>query len=108
MSGVTTSPELVSELAGDPDFRELVGEFVAALGNRCAAIEKSLADGDLARTAVLAHQLKGAAGAYGFPSITEQAGRLEVAARQRAGIEQVRARLDVLGALCQRARGPSA
>ena len=60
---------------------------------------------DLAR---LAHQLKGAAGGYGFPRITDAAGRLESCVKAGADLDQLRARAADLAGLCQRARAPAA
>src|SRR5437899_3398960 len=55
-----TQQPLVSELSRDPELRELLAEFVTTLPARVAAL--AAAAGDLGRMAVLAHQLKGAAG----------------------------------------------
>ncbi len=96
-------PALVSELAGDADLAELLAQFVATLGERVAAMEASLAAGDFGRTAALAHQLKGAAGGYGFPTITDAAKRLEALVRRADDAEGARAELSDLAALCARA-----
>jgi HPt (histidine-containing phosphotransfer) domain-containing protein len=53
---------------------------------------------------MLAHRLKGAAGSYGFPEITKQAGQLERAVRQGEGVEILTTELDSLETLCARAR----
>ena len=94
---------LVSDLATDPDFRELLAEFVGTLAERLAALTASLEAGDLARTAVLAHQLTGAAGGYGFSTITAAARRLERLARETSDAEAMRTGLRELAALCHRA-----
>jgi CheY-like chemotaxis protein len=98
-----TKQPLVSELGHDPELRELIADFVAALPARLAALEVALAAGDLGCTAVLTHQLKGAAGCHGFPAITEAAGRLEAMVESRGDPEEVQARLRELASLCGRA-----
>ena len=74
---------LVSELANDPDLADLVTAFVAELPVRITAIQKALTDSEHEQLRVLAHQLKGAAGGYGFPSITESAKASSRASRAR-------------------------
>ena len=68
---------LARELADSADLIELVRTFRADLSERLAAIEKRFAEQRLDELARLAHQLKGAAGGYGFRQITDIAGRLE-------------------------------
>jgi len=51
----------------------LVGE----LPDKIAALEKAIGGQDIAAVATLAQQLKGSAGGYGFPSITQAAKVLE-------------------------------
>jgi HPt (histidine-containing phosphotransfer) domain-containing protein len=52
---------------------------------------------------VLAHQLTGAAGGYGFPRISVAARQLEQLARETGDIDSIRAALHELTGLCQRA-----
>ncbi len=94
---------LVSELTDDPDLIELIQAFVGNLPDRLAAIEKTLTEQTLDDLARLAHQLKGAAGGYGFPQITDAAGRLESCVKAGADLDQLRARAADRAALCQRA-----
>ena len=91
----------MSELGHHPELRELLSEFVATLPARVAAL--AAAAGDLGRMAALAHQLKGAAGSYGFPAITEAVGRLEAMAKNGGGSEDTQACLRELANLCGRA-----
>jgi CheY-like chemotaxis protein len=99
---------LVSELAGDPDLADLVGTFVAELPVRVAAIEKALTAQESEQLRVLAHQLKGAAGGYGFPTITEAAKALEQSVKAQAGLDEIRAKIDGLAQLCNRASSGTA
>ena len=96
-----TKEPLVSELGHHPELRELLSEFVATLPARVAAL--AAAAGDLGRMAALAHQLKGAAGSYGFPAITEAVGRLEAMAKNGGRSEDTQACLRELANLCGRA-----
>ena len=99
---------LVSQLADDPDMIELIQAFVGDLPDRLVAIEKTLAEQTLDDLARLAHQLKGAAGGYGFPQITDAAGRLESCVKDGVDLDQLRARAADLADLCRRASGPAA
>ncbi len=102
MSQVSTS--LAQELEQDPELAALVRTFLDGLPERTEALEQSLAAGDLDRVAALAHQLKGTAGGYGFPSLTEAAAQLETSAKTRREPDDVRAHLRFVADLCVRAR----
>ena len=60
-----------------------------------AAIEASLASGDLETARSLGHQMKGSGGGYGFDRLTEIGGAMEAAARE-ADADAVRQALDDL------------
>lgn len=95
---------IYSSFDADPDFAELVQWFVKALPLRMRAMDRAFHGGDLSELGRLAHQMKGAAGSYGFPQITLAADELEHAVRlgdSRAAIEQ---RFRRLSTLCQQAR----
>ena len=92
---------IVSEAAADRALSEVLVSFVRRLPDRLAAMERALAERDLERLAELAHQVRGAAKSYGFPSITDAATELEAAARTR---REVGRRLADLADLCRRAR----
>lgn len=94
---------IVSEYHDDPDMIDLVQQFVEELPNRVQAMQKRLHESDRAALASLAHQLKGAAGGYGFPTITHAAGALEKSSRANAAAEQIAADLRQLADLCGRA-----
>jgi len=85
-----------SEYESDPDMMEIVVEFVAELKDRIATLESLHAAGDLDELRVLAHQLKGAGGGYGFPQITEVAGVLEASLKEAAPPEQIAGELEQL------------
>ncbi len=68
---------IVSVYADDPDMAELVEAFVASLHEKRNAIASAAREADLEPLRRLAHQLKGAGGGYGFPSLTSAAGLVE-------------------------------
>ncbi len=80
-------PETIySEFAADPDMVDIIDEFVAGLANSVRAMRQALSVSSWDTAASRAHQLKGAAGGYGYPALTEAARELEKAA-ERADAE---------------------
>ena len=71
---------LYSDFADDPDMAELIDLFLDDLPNRVTSLRAALAAGDMAGLRRFAHQLKGAAGGYGYPTLGEAAAALEHAA----------------------------
>jgi signal transduction histidine kinase/CheY-like chemotaxis protein len=105
----TTSPRrqeeaLVSTYGDDADMAEIVRQFVHDLPARSSAILRATQALDMDALTRLAHQLKGAAGGYGFPRITEAAAEVEQALT--AGLDQavLETRAQALASLCRRAR----
>jgi HPt (histidine-containing phosphotransfer) domain-containing protein len=87
---------VLSSYAADPDMVEIVREFALELPGRADRIEQLLAAGGLEELRVMAHQLKGAGGGYGYAPVTELAGALERAihdARAHGEIESRAAEL---------------
>ncbi|MCE5278896.1 MAG: CHASE domain-containing protein [Planctomycetaceae bacterium] len=72
---------LASDYADDPDMCEIIGKFVEALSDKCALMTAALKNVQTADLTRLAHQLKGAAGGYGYPTLTDAARHLETAAK---------------------------
>jgi signal transduction histidine kinase/DNA-binding response OmpR family regulator len=93
---------IISEFADDPEMLEVVEAFVENLPERAAAIGSAVDKGDLQTVQRIAHQLKGAAGGYGFPIITSSAASLEQAVIR--GDIAVGTFAEELVALCLRAR----
>lgn len=94
-----------SQYADDPEMRELVKEFVTALPERVLALRNAFEEQRLRDLQRLAHQLKGAAGGYGYPTVGSAAGVLETTLKTPEPIEldRVREQLDDLVGLCSRA-----
>jgi PAS domain S-box-containing protein len=93
-----------SHLAADPDLGELVDLFVQGMPDRIDALDAQAKSRNWNQLAELAHQIKGAAGCYGFDDITPCAARLEAAAREAEQEEQVFSAFNELLALCRRVR----
>ena len=73
---------LVSSLpANDPEFRQIVLDFIAFLEKQRAAMRNAWQRGDLTNLAFLAHALKGTAGSAGFDVFTAPAKAVEELAR---------------------------
>lgn len=75
-TALVTEP-LYSSLASDPDLAELVELFVAEMPARCDLLQQLFAASNWSELKRAAHQLKGAAGGYGFDQLTPWAAQLE-------------------------------
>jgi signal transduction histidine kinase/DNA-binding NarL/FixJ family response regulator len=95
---------LVSVFMDDEDMKEIVHQFVRDLPDRSSAILRAYQSSDIATLRRLVHQLKGAAGGYGFPKITEVAGVVEAAIVEGQDPSTVRPKVEELASLCRRAR----
>jgi CheY-like chemotaxis protein len=96
-------PPLVSHLAESDGLEDLLREFVEGLAERVAAMERDFLASDMKSLAARSHQLKGTAGAYGFPVLTEAARELETALKAGRSGRELRAKLDRIASLCRRA-----
>jgi HPt (histidine-containing phosphotransfer) domain-containing protein len=106
MSNTTTETEpLYSSLGSDPDLAEIVDLFVEEMPDRVSALLRLLEASDWEELRRTAHQLKGAAGSYGFDAISPQAMRLEGVLLRGASEEEIRDAVDELVSFCRRARG---
>lgn len=97
-------PFLTSVFADDPEMRGIIAEFVGELPKRTMAMQSALHAGKLDQVRILAHQLKGAAGGYGFPTLGEAAALVEAAVKQECEVNVIRSRLGSLIALAARTR----
>jgi CheY-like chemotaxis protein/HPt (histidine-containing phosphotransfer) domain-containing protein len=104
-ASTTMLPTFVySHLASDPDLGELVDLFVQEMPDRIIALDAQAKSRNWNQLAETAHQIKGAAGSYGFGEITPYAARLEAAAQEARQEEQILSALDELIGLCRRVR----
>ena len=76
-------PPLVSSLPmDDPEFRQIVENFLPRLEEQTAAMQAAWERRDHEQVAFLAHWLKGAGGTVGFATLSEMAKTLELLAKQ--------------------------
>jgi len=102
-SGGQATEPIRSEFADDEDMAELLEFFVGEMSDRIAALEAAASSGDQAQLATLAHQLKGAAGGYGFPAVSDVAASLEQAVKHEGRpIDEIKAEIDDLIGICRR------
>lgn len=101
MSSALESP-VRSEFADDPDMMELVEEFIQEMPGRIEKIQSCLAEQSMDELKVLAHQLKGAGGGYGFPDVTDKARQLEQSIVQGEAESAVSGACDALTSLLNR------
>ena len=95
---------IYSSLASDPELGEIVDMFVEEMPGRVASLLDHFKRKDWDGLRQSAHQLKGAAGSYGFATISPCAGRLENALRDGEPEHQIYEALTELVDLCGRVR----
>ena len=95
---------LYSQFGSDPDLADLVELFVAEMPAKVATFEQHASAGDWKSLQVISHQLKGAAGSYGFSQLTEPALKVELATREQQSEEAILASVEELLGLCRRLR----
>ncbi|MFN7874449.1 MAG: Hpt domain-containing protein [Pirellula sp.] len=91
----SASCPLYSNLAGDPDFSDLLHDFVNNLSHRQQSLKECLDKNEPERLTRIIHQLKGACGGYGFPTLTEAARILEDHLRQVRSLDEIRTEIEV-------------
>ena len=105
---VTRFEPIVSRFADDPRMAEAIGRFVTRLSERVGALLDAVQQGDRERLIREAHQIKGAAGGYGFDSLTDAARALEARLRDVDAAELALDDIEELVDLCRRATAPTA
>ena len=95
---------LISEYADDPDMEELVEIFLQSLGERMEQIRNSWDNWDVDTLTRISHQLAGAAGGYGYPSITDASREVERLLKGNQPRELTESALEHLWDLCERAK----
>lgn len=95
---------LRSLFANDPEMKGLVEHFLAELHRRADAVRNAMADKDLDELRLLAHQIRGSAGGFGYPVLGVAAAALEQAiVAEMCNEACLKQRVDELLALCDRA-----
>ena len=105
MDGATeVQTEIYSTFGVDPDLGELVEMFVDEMPDRIATLEQAFASGDLESVRRAAHQMKGAAGSYGFDQLTPYSASLEESVRDGEPEEKIEKLLGDLIGMCKKVR----
>ena len=96
---------LVSEFAEDPDLKQILPAFIDELPARVGAMTEHLRQSNLEQLRRDVHQIKGAGGGYGFPSLSQHAAAAEECIKAGAALEEVRGEVDKLIALIRTVEG---
>ncbi len=97
------NPELPAIMASNPKFRALLKNYIMAMPETIEKLDEALIKKDLETLRFMTHRLKGTAGNYGFPSITEAAGSAEKLLIDQAQWDNVQKRINRLVALLKAA-----
>jgi histidine phosphotransfer protein HptB len=93
-----------SVLANDTELAEIVAMFVEEMPSRVREMSSYFASANWEQLGRVAHQLRGAAGSYGFDQVTPFAARLEKFVRDGQPEATIQAALDDLVDACGRLR----
>jgi HPt (histidine-containing phosphotransfer) domain-containing protein len=99
----TNTPALRSQLAHDPEMRELLELFLSELPKRADAVMNAWRTGEMNTLKRVAHQLKGSCAGYGYPTIGSVASDLENTITVNGPVERIAEDVRELVALCERA-----
>ena len=102
-NSATAIDPLMSDFSDDPDMLEIIEMFIDGLSERIDSILTAFEDRNFTTVSGISHQLAGASGGYGYPSLSEFAFDVEKLAKQDAGEDQIEAALIVLVDECRRA-----
>ena len=95
---------LYSDFGGDADLGDLVGMFVSEIPDRIQSMLQAAEAADWEHLGRIAHQIKGAAGSYGFGGVTPVAANLERVCRESNSTNAIREGLEELVDMCRRMR----
>ncbi len=103
-SAKSTQP-LRSTKSRDTVIGQLIDEYIAGLKPQVADILAALDAGDLAKLKLKVHQLRGSGGSYGFPEISQQAQKAELAIAAQQPIDNIAREVHALFDLIHRIEG---
>jgi len=95
------SNPLWSVYMDDPIVRQLLPGFAVVLQKRVSLLGESVRRGDFVEVGRLAHIIRGSSGSYGYESIAEVAGRIEVQAASSCDINTMARDVSELRALAE-------
>ena len=98
---INPTEAIYSDLVNDEDLRGIVALFVEEMEGRISKIESEYASSDFYSLGRTVHQLKGAAGSYGFAKISQAAATVEEKVRDAASDEEIGKSVKELIALCR-------
>jgi PAS domain S-box-containing protein len=96
---------LVSSVADDPEILQFLPGFVGHLPEQVSRLERLLGETNLKGLEAVLHQLKGTCGLYGFPQLTEMAGRAEQSVKEEKAIEVLKREVQSLIAVIATVQG---
>ena len=89
----------------EPSVQKLLARFVSRLPDRVALLQSLLRQQDIENLQTAVHQLRGAAGGYGFPMLTERAGAVEKKIRAGEALDAIQNDVASLVELVRRVDG---
>ncbi|MBI1248081.1 hypothetical protein GC197_09595 [bacterium] len=95
---------IYSDFGDDEDLGELVEMFISEIPDRVQSMMEAAEASDWDQLCRIAHQMKGAAGSYGFGEVTNVAAVVESACREGASAETIQRSLQELVSMCLRMR----
>lgn len=95
------SDDLTAQLHASSEFRQLVQTFLGNLPNAQQQLSEAFVLSDWSQIGAIAHSIKGSAGSFGYPQLTEYAATLEYSAKQSSPIE-IKHHLGVFEEECDR------
>ncbi len=100
---VPIKPPIASQFEQDEDLAELIPMFIDELETRAQQLREAFDNNDADAIRELAHKVRGSAGGYGFPELTDLAGQVEDSLRSGAPVADVTEDLGELLGHCQAA-----
>jgi CheY-like chemotaxis protein len=97
--------KLRSSLSNNETLKGVLERFVSRLPQRIEDIQRLLRERDLAHLAQAVHQMKGAAGGYGFPQLTSAAGKAEESIKRADDIASISQQINELVSLIHQVDG---
>ncbi len=96
-------PPLLSQFHDDADIGDLIPFFIDELAGRLREIESSFEAGDGQTLQEVAHKVRGSAGGYGYPDLTDIASLVEDSLRDGVSLDDVRVQVEEFVSLCRAA-----
>jgi HPt (histidine-containing phosphotransfer) domain-containing protein len=96
---------LRSSFVSEPQVQKLLAKFVSRLPERVRTLTDLLRQKDLEHLRQAVHQLKGAGGGYGFPQVSELAGRTEQSIKAGEALESIESQVSQLVELVRSIEG---